>query len=181
MSEGVLKKPADEPKKRGSLKWDEANLQKNEEEKVPRMKIPDPDTPYHYYNEDEDEDLQKACQEQAELQSKEATAEKRSPAVISFSSADANEQPKGLSAGFDADELAKVALERRAEEDEWEKSDDSDEGGVDVLNAHEKRLRNQKQKDFKVKRAAHYNMGALLKRGGAVDTDDESDEEEKKD
>ena len=33
-------------KRQKDLKWDEANLQKNEEEKVPRMKIDEPPTPY---------------------------------------------------------------------------------------------------------------------------------------
>ena len=36
-----------------SLQWDEANLQLNEEEKVPRMKIDEPPTPY-YKSVDED-------------------------------------------------------------------------------------------------------------------------------
>merc|ERR1712130_401122 len=33
-------------KKQKDLKWDEQNLQKNEDEKVPRMKIDEPPTPY---------------------------------------------------------------------------------------------------------------------------------------
>ena len=76
--------PTPSPPKRGGITWDEANLQMNEEEKVPRcvagqrarphhthgarlirmarcasgrMKIDEPDTPYHYYNEEDEEEL----------------------------------------------------------------------------------------------------------------------------
>lgn len=35
--------------------WDEANLERNEEEKVPRMTIDEPPTPYHRYT-DSDSD-----------------------------------------------------------------------------------------------------------------------------
>mmetsp|Transcript_11360 Transcript_11360/g.21854 ORF Transcript_11360/g.21854 Transcript_11360/m.21854 type:complete len:156 (-) Transcript_11360:188-655(-) len=43
---GILKKSQPGPLKK-NFKWDEKNLDQNEEEKVPRMKIDEPPTPYH--------------------------------------------------------------------------------------------------------------------------------------
>ncbi|GAB5371045.1 hypothetical protein AAMO2058_001545400 [Amorphochlora amoebiformis] len=43
---GILKKAPAGPMRK-DFKWDEKNLDRNEEEKVPRMKIDEPPTPYH--------------------------------------------------------------------------------------------------------------------------------------
>jgi hypothetical protein len=46
---GILKKPDSNAEiTRQALFWDEVNLMRNEEEKVPRMKIDEPKTPFHY-------------------------------------------------------------------------------------------------------------------------------------
>jgi len=56
MSKGILKKPKDIPKPENTgIQWDEANLMLNESEKVPRMKVDEPKTPFVYYDSDGDD------------------------------------------------------------------------------------------------------------------------------
>lgn len=52
------------------LRWDEDNLALNEEEKVPRMKIDEPDTPYHYETHEQEEEEEEVEVEHQQLHDK---------------------------------------------------------------------------------------------------------------
>jgi len=152
--------------RRASIQWDEANLEQNEEEKVPRMKINEPKTPYR--------------------------RDEFSPLTGSGSD-DADERlrtpPKQSSFDFDADQITRAALRKRR--NEWEDSDEEMEDAAEAAEAEaaEKsdsdvedsadraQERQQEREMFRAARKQHYrmqegrvNLKALLaKRGQEVE------------
>lgn len=154
-----LKHKSAEPRR--GVRWDEPNLQQNEDEKVPRMKIDEPKTPFHYIDAAADDD-------------EEATA---AVAIDTDSDDEPMVRPRrgsrseGKSAAFadvDLDALASEALRRR--EAEWEGESEGDE----FMTYKERKLEQQRQAEFEEKRKKHYNMGSLLKKNKpTIEEDDE--------
>lgn len=129
------------------ISWDEENLQKNEDEKVPRMKIDEPKTPFEHdrsFSEDDDEMFSERQQRLGE---------------------------KGVLSIDGMDELARKALARR--HDEWESDGaEPDDRPVEarrfdaeVVESSDPVADRARRDDFALKRKQHYNMGAALRVG----------------
>ena len=139
-----------------AIRWDEANLQLNEEESLAanRMRITEPKTPFHYLGDD--------CEPEAYPPvAAPATAAPREPAAAG--------PPAGsqLEPGIDLSALAGRALERREEQPEPEEEPE------------------EKKRRFDENRKAHYKMGgpkgglaALRAQAAAAMAEAESSEEE---
>ena len=96
-------------KQSSEIRWDEANLQQNEEESLAanRMRITEPKTPFHYLGDDGEP---------------EAWPPKAAPATAAPRLPAAAKPPSGsqLEPGLDLSALASQALERREEQPEPE-------------------------------------------------------------
>jgi len=110
---GILVK--EKPPKRGSLKWDENNLTQNEEEKVPRMKINEPNTPYRRGSTQEDTD--------------------------GLPDVDDGETTDDF-VPINTQQISEQALRRRSE---WEETDSDEDMGVDEEKNKESKTKQQNQ------------------------------------
>lgn len=117
-------------KQSSEIRWDEANLQQNEEESLAanRMRITEPKTPFHYLGDDGEP---------------EAWPPKAAPATAAPRLPAAAKPPSGsqLEPGLDLSALASQALERREEQPEPEEEPE------------------EKKRRFEETRKAHYKMG----------------------
>jgi hypothetical protein len=118
---GILrnKKASSGDQKKHDLIWDEVNLLQNEEEKVPRMKIDEPKTPFHY------------ADGSTRRQASESPQRKRSSSASPPRKKSGNKQQEILQR-FDSNELSKIALSRRARDLEDEDEEDAEEEEVEV-------------------------------------------------
>lgn len=158
-----LKKNTEESRR--GIQWDEPNLQQNEDEKVPRMKIDEPKTPYNYIDADDVSGFHTpAFNFQSESDGDEAMAP-RHERRNSYG------ESKGQSlTEVDVESLASEALRRR--EAEWEDSEGEEIG----MTFKERKLEQQRQSEFEEKRKQHYNMGSLLKRQKSPVVDEETEQ-----
>ena len=167
-----------------SIKWNEANLQANEEEATAanRMQITEPKTPFHYLGDDGEP---------------EAYPPKAAPATAAPREAKqaASQQ---LQPGMDLSKLASAALERREEQPEPEDEPEGatacrmctptphprprpcPRGPAHARDAHVPRSRADKRRKFDQHRKAHYQTGGLaaLRAQAAAAMDEEEDDEE---
>ena len=143
----------------GSLRWDEDNLQQNEEDSLAanRMRITEPKTPFHYLGDDGEP---------------EAYPPKAAPATAAPREPPTAGPPSGsqLEPGLDLSALASQALERREEQPEPEEEPE------------------EKKRRFEENRKAHYKMGgpkgglaALRAQAAAAMAEAESSEEDEDD
>lgn len=151
------------------LHWDEENLARNECEKVPRMKVDEPKTPYHTMGIDDD-----VPRSPLHSGDEDENTEPRSPLSVSRTV----RQP--LIAGHDAADIQAMLTNGRAhfhrnqfvdtpadeEGDEWETSEEEPEEGSSTHSpAHRAK--------FEQLRKQHYHMGDLLKHSSNSDNDEE--------
>jgi len=164
-----LKQQTEEPRR--GVRWDEPNLQQNEDEKVPRMKIDEPKTPFNYLDADDDDGGEPIAETEnlvVAFVSGSDDDERMAPSQPPHRRRGSYAEEKGPGlAAVDVASLASEALRRR--EAEWEESEGSD----DFMTYKERKLEQQRQADFEEKRKQHYNMGSLLKRQKSVDEGDE--------
>lgn len=166
-----LKNKSEQPRR--GIQWDEPNLQQNEDEKVPRMKIDEPKTPFNYIDaEDEGHEGPAGHTPTFDFANQSDSDEAMAPRRRGSYS-----EGKGAGlGGVDLAALATQAIQRR--EAEWEESDDASD---DFMTFKERKLEQQRQQEFEEKRKNHYNMGSLLKRQKPpVEEDEEEDEEEQR-
>ncbi len=170
----ILKNPSS---KKRCLRWDELNLSKNESEKIPRMKVLEPKTPYHppyngetdggdqafdlglsghYSSSSPDLDAAIACMNEQLL----SQAQKHQTNQIS-----PPESPEITGRNGDKTTFTEQ-LESRI--DEWESSES--EGGDEESEEAKDPVKHQK---FMQMRKQHYKMAEALKKRSIEDEQDE--------
>ncbi|CDH49742.1 predicted protein [Lichtheimia corymbifera JMRC:FSU:9682] len=150
---GILKKPSQSPtdsQETSRLKWDEANLELNEEQKDSTMKIDEPKTPYIRYDPETDQVLN-----MGDVQFRNAHDEPED-----FSLDNGNESDRSSTSS------SKKGRRVYLSDDDWESDDENNEESEQAKKQHE---------EFAKKRAEHYNMGNVLRqRLDQVEDDDDS-------
>ncbi len=190
----ILKNPTS--KKRG-IQWDEANLAKNESEKVPRMKVDEPKTPYHPPWMGENESAEVPLEDFLLDSSAVARALGRPPRDLDVEIAAMNErimkdgadghEQKGQTTPPESPEIAGKAGPKPASSsssgfsdrlkdriDEWENSDSLEEEDDQDDEEEERKKDPAKHAQFMQMRKQHYNMAQALK---AKHFDDEDEDE----
>ncbi|KAI7856178.1 hypothetical protein BDC45DRAFT_504526 [Circinella umbellata] len=154
---GILKRPSqsagDGVEARG-LKWDEANLEMNEEQKDSTMKIDEPKTPYIRYDPETDQVLNMGD--------------------VPFKSAHEEPEDFSLDAGNESDRSSMSGSNKKGKrvylsDDDWDSDEQPEDDNEEVKKHHE---------EFAKKRAQHYNMGNVL-RHKVDDIEDEKEEDKK--
>ncbi|KAI9247708.1 hypothetical protein BDA99DRAFT_525810 [Phascolomyces articulosus] len=152
---GILKRPSqsanDSAESRG-LKWDEANLEMNEEQKDSTMKIDEPKTPYIRYDPETDQVLNMGD--------------------VPFKTAHEEPEDFSLDAGNESDRSSSSGSNKKGKrvylsDDDWDSDGEQPEEDDEAKKHHE---------EFAKKRAQHYNMGNVLRH--KTDDEEEDDEDE---
>eukprot|EP01083_Nonionella_stella_P098904 278188_1 len=127
------------------IRWDEKNLEMNEAEKVPRMKIDEPPTPYYGSAvEPEDDDIE---MDPSFLDSLSQTDRRGSSSSVDMN----RERNTGLRLhGNRPDQLVDEAMTRRNVTDEWDMS------GSDI-DEHMSSAQAKKHHAFEMQRSHHYD------------------------
>eukprot|EP00808_Paulinella_micropora_P015421 g44221.t1 len=156
----ILKRPSGGPTSK-QFAWDEANLQQNEDEKVPRMKIDEPKTPYRSGIEDSDE----------EEHHHSANGDTSSSTATSSSSS--SQQSISMLEKMSDEALEQVTQQKRTA---WDLSSEEPGG---VIQEKDRQRTEAEKKAFEAKRKKHYNMGHLLRQQRLHAQEEEEGEDER--
>ncbi|KAI9313830.1 hypothetical protein BX666DRAFT_1973994 [Dichotomocladium elegans] len=154
---GILKKPSQSVQEASEtrLKWDEANLEMNEEQKDATMKIDEPKTPYIRYDPETDQVLN-----MGDVQLRNAHDEPED-----FTLDTGNESDRSSTSS------SKKGRRVYLSDDDWDSEGESNGEERDEEEAK------KHHEEFAKKRAQHYNMGNVL-RQRLDQFEDEEDEDD---